>query len=32
MHNKIEAGIDIPNVNTLIIEDADKLGLAAVPD
>jgi transcription-repair coupling factor (superfamily II helicase) len=24
----IEAGIDIPNVNTLIIEDADKLGLA----
>ena len=24
----IETGIDIPNVNTLIIEDADKLGLA----
>ncbi|MCL1807281.1 MAG: transcription-repair coupling factor [Oscillospiraceae bacterium] len=24
----IEAGLDIPNVNTLIIEDADKLGLA----
>jgi len=24
----IESGIDIPNVNTLIIEDADKLGLA----
>ena len=24
----IEPGIDIPNVNTLIIEDADKLGLA----
>lgn len=24
----IEAGIDIPNVNTLVIEDADKLGLA----
>jgi transcription-repair coupling factor (superfamily II helicase) len=25
----IETGIDIPNVNTLIIEDADKLGLAS---
>ncbi|MCL2152455.1 MAG: transcription-repair coupling factor [Oscillospiraceae bacterium] len=24
----IESGIDIPNVNTLIVEDADKLGLA----
>ncbi len=24
----IETGIDIPNVNTLIVEDADKLGLA----
>ena len=24
----IETGIDIPNVNTLVIEDADKLGLA----
>ena len=24
----IETGIDIPNVNTLIIEDADKMGLA----
>ena len=24
----IEAGIDISNANTLIIEDADKLGLA----
>ncbi|MDR0446400.1 MAG: transcription-repair coupling factor [Oscillospiraceae bacterium] len=24
----IEAGIDIPNVNTLIVEDADKLGLS----
>ena len=24
----IETGIDIPNVNTLIIEDADQLGLA----
>lgn len=24
----LESGIDIPNVNTLIIEDADKLGLA----
>lgn len=24
----IEAGIDIPNVNTLIVEDADRLGLA----
>lgn len=24
----IEAGLDIPNVNTLIVEDADKLGLA----
>jgi transcription-repair coupling factor (superfamily II helicase) len=24
----IETGLDIPNVNTLIIEDADKLGLA----
>ena len=29
----IETGIDIPNVNTLIIEDADKLGpRAAAPD
>ncbi len=26
----IETGIDIPNVNTLIIEDADKMGLAAL--
>ena len=24
----IETGIDIPNVNTLIVEDADRLGLA----
>ena len=24
----IETGIDIPNVNTLIIEDADRMGLS----
>ena len=26
----LESGIDIPNANTLIVEDADKLGLAAL--
>ena len=26
----LESGIDIPNANTLIVEDAEKLGLAAL--
>ena len=25
----IESGIDMPNVNTIIVEDADRLGLAS---